>query len=961
MNSLKYHHFYKLNHFSCIFLTFLFIGSSLSTPLSSGMMHSNETPQLIAAFENNMSIDPGEEYVIKYDPSTQSFIKVTEAKASSFDEKILQALVKAPTWLRSSLLYQFEHLDNPLPYAHLILDSERKFADELSFCIAHAPLGTLPDPEVLLENVEFIYEIDENILYADIIEVNQNNSDYYSTLQYRTVQDNESKSRIIPKEIYYWYVVHPQILSETPSMIYDNFWRSYLVNHNDIGYPLLLEKIKDIAYVWDGESYHQPKNRVWEESIHLHPTAVEAVSYWVGKTVPYQATGDRPGQPNLIAHQHNGWCGELQRVAVAALRSVLVPSISVCNIAEDHVWGAFYDNGWHQNDNWWTDSGGTVDVPLVYTDNWGKEMSSVFSWRGDGVIYDVTSKYLHANETVNVSFSVSDIRGHPLDGARVTVLVKGLKDITWYKNKALSFLESFWNGLPETVRDSFIDLFYTKLIHRIENISDVIDGLTISIWNYTDTNGECSFTLGKDDEYVFLIQQPVSSLPFPLASWTTLRLLKNPVDTEFTVRFPKIISEKSPFTVNQSQIKLSNETDKIKGFLSVQSNGFQYQANVRNGNIGQYSCECPISCMVLTPENYNNYVKNNKFHSDYFKKNININDTFFIEDDSFYIVFYNPSQHTVASINVEINLTHQTNGQNNIILFQPSTTIFQHPHFQVGDHIPITGISSDRTVITLNNLSKNLPSGKWKFSINTTNWKPGVYQLKATSGLTEINKKVTLIDNIPPKTIIKSPKPYTIINQGEQLIVHGITKDNSLVKSLFIGIDNASLKKVPYTTNWTSTINTALCKPGIHRITIQTIDHMENEQILQIPIVINDTIHSHEPIIHSINYSPNVVSNETSVIFYANISTEPSFPLKKIILEYKIETNPMISKALFEYANHPIQPRHPEDPRKNCSNHPIYGIELGRFKSNKMIHYRIVASDIARNKNISDWHILHVK
>jgi hypothetical protein len=136
---------------------------------------------------------------------------------------------------------------------------------------------------------------------------------------------------------------------------------------------------------------------------------------------------------------------------------------------------------------------------------------------------------------------------------------------------------------------------------------------------------------------------------------------------------------------------------------------------------------------------------------------------------------------------------------------------------------------------------------------------------------------------------------------------------------------------------------------------------MENEQILQIPIVINDTIHSHEPIIHSINYSPNVVSNETSVIFYANISTEPSFPLKKIILEYKIETNPMISKALFEYANHPIQPRHPEDPRKNCSNHPIYGIELGRFKSNKMIHYRIVASDIARNKNISDWHILHVK
>lgn len=943
--------------FSCM-VAFLLVFISIIIPMSEGTI--TETQQVIAGFENRIYIKPGEEYVIKYFPNSKSFSKISDPMTVSFSDTIKQALVKAPSWIRHSLFYQFEHLQDPLPYANLILESERKITDELSFCIAHAPLGNIAEPQLLLENVEYVYEIDKKIGYADIIEFNQNKSSYYSTIQYSILSGNKSITRVLPKEIYYWYIVHPQILSEHPSYIYDTFWRTYLVNHNDIGYPLLLEKMKGISYLWDEESYHQPKNREWTESISLHPTAVEAVSYWVGKTVPFQATGDRPGQPNLIAHQHNGWCGELQRIAVAGLRSVLVPSISVCNIAEDHVWRAFYDDGWHQNDNWWTDSGGTVDVPMVYSDNWGKEMSSVFSWRGDGFIYDVTDEYIHSEETVNVSFSVTDLIGHPIDGARVTVLVKGLKDITWYKNKALSLLQSFWESLPQNIRESIIDRLYDKMIQRIENVSDVIDGLTISIWNYTDADGVCSFTLGKNDEYVFLIQQPFSSIPFPLASWTTIRFLKNPVTKEFSIRFPRIISEKRPNEIRNLDPESIDSTNKIQGYLSVQSTGVQYQANVRNDDIGQYFSDCPISCFILNQENYNNYVNNRDFTTNYFKNGNIINDTFTIENDSYYFVFHNPNQQIISISDIQLYFKDQMT-DNNVVILQPSTTIFDHPYFQIGDQIKITGISSTHTDIQFNKYTGTVSSGQWNCTIDTTHWKPGTYSINATCGSTTIFRKVTLLDNTLPSTTILSPNKFDIFNQGQQLIIRGKSQDNSELKSLSIGIDNSNWNQVSVTHNWTISLNSESLSPGIHSVSVRTLDSMNNEQIIHHPIVINDTIKTHKPIIHSITSSPDQITNQTNIVIYANISNEQNFPMKNVILDYKKGIQPVISKTMFEYGQHPIQSRHPEDPKKQCSNHPVYGVELGSLASNETIQFRVTAIDIANNVNQSSWQSIQVQ
>jgi len=51
----------------------------------------------------------------------------------------------------------------------------------------------------------------------------------------------------------------------------------------------------------------------------------------------------------------------------------------------------------------------------------------------------------------------------------------------------------------------------------IDNMDEVIEANQVSIWNYTDINGRCSFELGKDDKYLFIIQKPDLRFSWPFS------------------------------------------------------------------------------------------------------------------------------------------------------------------------------------------------------------------------------------------------------------------------------------------------------------------------------------------------------------------------------------------------------------------------------------------------------------
>jgi hypothetical protein len=587
--------------FSLVFPGIIGTARSFDTAISSDQ-------SMVSKISREIEIPPESDYYIRFDSQNLTLQpQVIEPSANGLSENVIAAIAKSPRWIQPRLTSQFHNLSDSESYADVLLNSSKKYADEIAFSIACCPGGRVPSIVFLKENAETLYEHDQWIHYADIVEYDDGTGNYYSTIRYAVLENGTERHFEIPAEIYYWYVVHPKTITEDIDAEYGPLWRNYLFEHNDLGYPLLKEKLSTIQYLWDCESYFQPGGRLWSVCINQHPTAIEAISYWIGKTVPNPAIGDRPGQSCVIAHEHNGWCGELQKIAIAAQRAALIPTISACNVGEDHVWREFYERDWHENDNWWSDTGGAVDEPDVYAYGWGKNMSAVYQWRGDGTIQQDTARYIHEDDRITVDFEVKDIFKQPVDGARVIVLVKGPKDITYYKNLFWEKLQNIWDKLPEFLKGKILSFLFERAKQRFNAIPDIINGVTITTWDFTDSNGRCSFELGKNLDYVFLIQEGNLKKPWQLARHNILRSLRTGVDKAF-----KIIL----FDVSHKPQQMTREdlpSGECQFHLNVSCNGYQLQKHFTNEGIGRHESLVGVECFFVNQENFQRYKQGESF------------------------------------------------------------------------------------------------------------------------------------------------------------------------------------------------------------------------------------------------------------------------------------------------------------------------------------------------------------
>ena len=178
-------------------------------------------------------------------------------------------------------VYIIEEIDNQLE----VYIFQKQIADEIGFTIANTATSVLKsvDERIFEENARWIYQIDKDLDYVEIIEKNQGTEDYYSTLIYYVNESGIINEYELPMDIYYWYVVHPKITDESPDYIHPNtgdpaasedggrFWREYLYQYNDTVYPydnaddeheyphdmdppLLKEKLENIEFLWYGET-----------------------------------------------------------------------------------------------------------------------------------------------------------------------------------------------------------------------------------------------------------------------------------------------------------------------------------------------------------------------------------------------------------------------------------------------------------------------------------------------------------------------------------------------------------------------------------------------------------------------------------------------------------------------------------------------------------------------------------
>lgn len=928
----------------------LVIPGILGTTSSFNTTHAGE-PILVSKISKEIEIPPGSDYYIRFNSQNLTLQpKVVEPSANGLSENVIAAIAKSPQWIQSRLTSQFHNVSDPERYADILLNSSKQYADEIAFSIACCPGGRVPSASLLKENAETLYEHDQWIQYADIIDYDDGTGNYYSTIRYRVLEYGTEQYLMLPSEIYYWYIVHPEITTEEIDAVYGPLWRDYLFEHNDLGYPLLKEKLSSIRYLWDCESYFQPGARLWSDCITQHPTAIEAISYWIGKTVPYPAMGDRPGQSCVIAHEHNGWCGELQKIAIAAQRAALIPSIGACNVGEDHVWREFYERGWHENDNWWSDTGGAVDEPDVYAYNWGKNMSAIYQWRGDGTILQDTPRYIHEEDRITVGFEVKDLFLQPVDGARVVVIVKGPKDITYYKNLFWEKIQNIWDKLPELLKGKLLSFLFEKINERFDKIPDSINGGTITIWNYTDANGRCSFELGKNHEYLFLIQEGNLRKPWQLARHNLLRTLQTHTDKEFKIVLLDASNKPQRFT---SQEMTAGDAE---FHLSFTSSAYQLQKHFINEGIGRHETGGGIECFFVDQENFQRYKEGTVFTCYHYLKEVNATLSISAQNQDWYLIFRNHARQTFVVADFSLDVAVQTTKEQMQIV-TPDTSLFEEPIYNTGDTIPLSGIATMDVVHLCidhdpSTFDLSVVNGEWSYAWDTSGEPPGFHSITVASHEnTSDERSILLIDAFPPSLSIDAPFEGAILEQ-EILNISGHSSDNLGVDHVEITLDNIT-RLAGGTTTWNLSWDVTDLPLGDHIISVKAVDAQGLISIQDRSFALNESGHTWGLNIVRFYHVPANCTNTSNVIIYANVTVTGPFAVKNILL-YCDDGIDTTTFSLYRYGDFPIQSRHEEDPLKNQSNDPIFGIELGQFSTGQAISYWIVAMDTAQNKKQSD-------
>ena len=906
----------------------------------------NSNQNIVSKLSRDIELSPGLDYYIKFDAKSLKLnAQSKEPATNGLSSQVIAAIVKSPRWIQQRLTSQFHTLRNPGSYADVLLNASKQITDEIAFSIACCPTGRVPSASILKENVESLYEHDAWIHYADIVDDDDGTGNYSSTLRYRILENGIETYLKLPPEIYYWYVVHPKITTEDIDAEYGALWRNYLFEHNDQGYPLLKEKLAAIQYLWDGDSYTQPAYRLWTECITEHPTAIEAVSYWIGKTVPYPAMGDRPGQSCIVAHEHNGWCGELQKIAIAAQRSALIPTIGASNVGEDHVWREFYERGWHENDNWWSDTGGAVDQPDVYAYGWGKSMSAIYQWKGDGTILQDTAYYIHPDDRITVSFVIKDLLLQAVDGVRIIVLVKGLKDITYYTNLFWERIQVFWDTLPDIVKGPLLTLLFERIQERFDQLPESVNGVTISTWSYTDAQGRCSLELGKNLEYLFLIQEGNLKKPWQLARHNILRSLSTHTDKEFTI----ILSDVSHPPLKRIEQEMPSG-DCLFTF-SLTSSAYQLQTHFINDGIGRHITQGAVECFFVDQENFERYKDGVIFTCYHYLETNTAMISTSAPMQNWYLVLRNPTRETYVDISVLVDVTVQTTSEH-IQIVTPATTLFDIPIFTLGDIVPLTGITTaDQLTLTVDQQPPAIPltvvDGCWSYLWNTMGQSTGFHQITVTTpqGISD-EQNIRLLDGLPPSIKIESPVDGTILKNG-YLTISGQSEDNYAIDRIDITLDNQT-RKATGTTNWNLTWDTTGLPLGDHHLTVTAVDTHGLIATQICSVVLNDTGHTWGPQINTCTHEPIHPTNTSNLVIYTNVTTTGPFAIASVILYYTNGTT-TTSQEMFRYAQYPVQSRHEEDPLRNQTNDPVFGIELGQFPTGTTITYWTVARDTAHN------------
>lgn len=467
-------------------------------------------------------LEEGEHLAVEFD---QGGALIAHAPSRPFTSLAEQAIDRAPTWIRKELEATFANLSGGLQdtLANLILDADDPYVDEIAWSVAHISTADLThadfDPQLIVQNAELLYTVDADVSYAEIVNYGNavDGGEYWSTVRYKVKEGEEINEYEYPREIYYWYIVHPRGSDELPTYINPDvsdtctlfcyildfteppptgrFWREYFYgcdtdedgtidspcptyfdeqcdnDHDGVKdgpCPVMRDMLREVDVLWEMK----------KDVTGVENGAIGQVSDWVHRMLGRWGDQDscRPIQPVVVYYCQDGNCGEYQDMQTAAGRTALIPILSVdAAPACDHVWNEFYERRWIE----WQAEDEQIDHPEGH-DGWRGGQAGMHGWRGDGMsLSDSTALYTDFCELV---VTITDADGAPVDGAQVIV------------------------GSERS----------TDLCDNHSSAVEVVRGLT-------DAAGEVSFIIGDSNEpdcRRFYSQVVTDAARYPASGWT---------------------------------------------------------------------------------------------------------------------------------------------------------------------------------------------------------------------------------------------------------------------------------------------------------------------------------------------------------------------------------------------------------------------------------------------------------
>ena len=326
---------------------------------------------------------------------------------------IRKAIDAAPQWLNDTLSWKFHTIWDWYGYqfADLLTNEsiDWRYKDEIAFAIANTPDDILNRyyvfPKVLYDNVKMIYQVAEDVDYAEIIDTNTTDG-LHSSITYQL----PSGKFTLPEEIYYWYITMPRNSLEYPYYVNltsglqtepENgvFWREYLYYNSDTGYPVLRDYLSNCSTLWN-----RTTNEVQENG------AVAAVTRWQMESMVFGMPQKRSNLPVIAYQQHIGMCGENSYLLTAVGKIALIPTVTVISFEMMHAWNMFFEDGWRV----WRAYDGVIDDP--YAEGGPGSVSVHTALNPDGSGFSAAP--IHTS-TANITVRVQDANGRPVDGAMV--------------------------------------------------------------------------------------------------------------------------------------------------------------------------------------------------------------------------------------------------------------------------------------------------------------------------------------------------------------------------------------------------------------------------------------------------------------------------------------------------------------------------------------------------------------